>query len=630
MTGGQPVEGQPGVDDVSWQVHAEGVKRVVVVSDDPDQFTSVRLAPDVRIYHRDRLDDVQRELREFKGVSVLIYVQTCAAEKRRRRKRNLFPDPSKRIYINDFVCEGCGDCGEASNCVSIKPLETVDGRKRLIDQSSCNKDYSCLKGFCPSFVTVLGAEPRRPSGAIDDTGHARLLADLPPPSIPERKGPYNIVVTGIGGTGIVTVGALLGMAAHLEGKATTILDQTGLAQKNGAVISHIRVADKAGELHANRVVPGEVDALLGCDMVVAAGGDALGLLSSKRSRAVVNGHMEATSAFVFTPDMPFDSDPLQSAIKSAASPDSVDFVAASELALALLGDSIGTNPFMVGFAYQKGLLPMGEDSLLEAIELNGVAVEMNTAAFRWGRAAAADLNEVLRLAAPNLPPAVEEFDESDLGDVVERRIKQLVAYQDVDYAKRYQALVNKAVTAEHVGADGRSGLAFAVARNFYKLLTYKDEYEVARLFTDGRFEERLKSQFEGAFKLRFHMAPPLLAKRNPRSGQLQKMEFGPWMVRLLRLAAKGKVLRGTFFDFFGRMAERRAERQLIEDYEVRMIALLRRLSPANYDTVVEIANIPSVIRGFGHIKRDSMEKAERKVKLLMERFERTLDSVAAE
>ena len=620
MTGGQPLDGQLSVGDVTRQVNGEGAAKVVVVSDDPDKFGSdAGLASGVTVYHRDDLNRVQRELREIPGVTVLVYEQTCAAEKRRRRKRNLFPDPPKRVFINDLVCEGCGDCNLVSNCVSVKPEETELGRKRRIDQSSCNKDYSCVKGFCPSIVTVHGGGVRKPAAA--DVASAQTLFDsLPDPKPLQLNGPYNVLVTGIGGTGVVTIGAFLGMAAHLEGKATTILDQTGLAQKNGAVISHVRLAMDQKELHGTRIAAMEADLVIGCDIVVAAGVDALARIGTGRTRAAINSHVEPTASFIFDPDLALAGAPLKEAISAAAGEGRSSFVDAAPLATALMGDSIATNPFMVGYAYQLGALPLSNAAILKAIELNGIAVESNQQAFQWGRFAAHDPEKISEIAAPLMPiqsdpPAVE------LNHVVARRSDHLKGYQNTTYAARYRKLIERVAATERTAVPGKDDLALAVARNYFKLLAYKDEYEVARLYTDGRFMDKIRSQFEGDITLRFHLAPPLLAVKDPETGHLTKREYGPWALSAFKVLARLKGLRGTLFDPFGHTEERRTERRLIRDYEALIEKLLTRLNQDNHHLAVRIASLPDHIRGFGHVKEAAIEQARSQERELLAAFE---------
>ena len=618
MTGGQPVEGHLGVASITRQVAAEGVKRIAVVSDEPDKYPAgTDFAPGVTIHHRSQLDEVQKELRQWQGVSVLVYDQTCAAEKRRRRKRGTFPDPAKRAFVNEAVCEGCGDCNAKSNCLSVIPVETEFGRKRQIDQSSCNKDFSCVNGFCPSFVTVHGGGLRKSKGAA---AAADPFASLPEPKLPELgTEPYNILVTGVGGTGVVTVGAVLGMAAHIEGKGVKILDMTGLAQKGGAVMSHLRIARDPEAIHAARIATGDAHAVIACDIVVAASREARAVTRDGVTRVALNSHETPTGDFMRKPDLTFPAAALEQAIEAGVGGRAVASVDATRLATRLMGDSIATNPFMMGFAYQRGLIPVSEDAIFKAIELNGVAAEQNRRAFLWGRLAAHDPAATERAAAPQAPAPARVLSAS-LEETIERRARQLTAYQNAGLAKRYRDLVQRVRAAESENAPGLSGLAESVARNYYKLLAYKDEYEVARLYTDGTFEAALHERFAGDYRLRFHLAPPLLARRNPATGELEKREYGAWILNAFRLLASLKGLRGTWLDPFGHTTERKRERALIAEYERVVDELVARLSHDNHALALEIASIPEQIRGYGHVKERAIDLAKAREAELLAAF----------
>ena len=601
MTGGQPVDGTVTVDSIAAQMAAEGIQRIALVSEDITRHVGTGLPSVVTLHDRKDMDAVQRELREFAGVSVIIYDQTCAAEKRRRRKKGLMEDPNQRLFINAAVCEGCGDCGVASNCVSLMPLETEFGRKRAIDQSSCNKDYSCANGFCPSFVTVEGGTLKKSAAAKKDQGN---WPELPEPTIPSSHEPYNIMINGIGGTGVIAVGAWLGIAAHLEGKAVSTLDMTGMAQKNGAVTSHIRIfdnSDKAAELHSQRIATGEADLVLGCDILTAAAHDAISKMRVGRTHAVVNTHQQPTGAFTQQPDWQFPLESTQQFIQNSVG-GAVDFVDGTALASALMGDAIATNVFMLGYAYQKGLIPVSAASLVKAIEAIGVAVASNVASFTWGRRAAHDLAAVQRVATPSQTIAVTM--PQSLDALIKKRAAILTEYQNAAYAQTYLELMDKVKTAEATLNQGQR-LSHAVARNAFKLMAYKDEYEVARLYTDDAFTQALAQQFEGNYSLKFHLAPPLLAKKDAH-GHLIKKTYGSWMMRAFKILAKFKNLRGTAFDPFGYTAERRAERALRDDYRARVLALLPTLSEQNLNQAIELASRPEHIRGFGHIKEKSM------------------------
>ena len=601
MTGGQPVDGPLDPARISRQVRAEGVRRIVVVSDEPEKHAGAkrRFASGTRIEHRRALDRVQRELRAHPGVSVLIYDQTCAAEKRRRRKRGKMPDPPRRVFINERVCEGCGDCSVKSNCLAVVPLDTELGRKRRIDQSACNKDFSCTEGFCPSFVTVHGAVPRRAAAGGRVPAHLRALPDPVPPSV--EGGPYGILVTGIGGTGVVTVGAMITMAAHLEGKACSSVDQFGMAQKGGAVTSHLRVAARPADIRAARLNAGAADLLLGCDSLVAGSDTALDTIAPGRTRVIVNRHEAITGHFTRDPDTVFPSRGVCDRLVAAAGEDHVEFIDATRIATALTGDSIATNLFMLGYAWQKGLIPVSAAGIERAIELNAVAVESNRETFRWGRRAAVDLPAVAALSAP-ASPAPERGAPAGVEEVVERRAHDLTRYQDRACADRYRRLVAEAQRAEARRAAGKHGFAEAVARYAYKLMAYKDEYEVARLFSDGAFAEELARHFEDGFRLEFHMAPPLFASRDPDTGLPQKRCYGAWMMRALRVLAKLRRLRGTRLDPFGYREERKRERRLVEEYAATVRELAGALDYDNHGLAVEIASLPEGIRGYGHVK----------------------------
>ncbi|MFQ5973174.1 MAG: indolepyruvate ferredoxin oxidoreductase family protein, partial [Alphaproteobacteria bacterium] len=612
MTGGQPVDGQLSVPRITRQLAAEGVDRIVVVAEDPGNYpVGTEFAKGVAIHRRDKFDGLQRELREVPGVTVLIYDQTCAAEKRRRRKRGTYPDPARRVFINEAVCEGCGDCSVKSNCLSVVPIDTEFGRKRAIDQSSCNKDFSCLDGFCPSFVTVHGGRPRKSRQAAGGEGDRSFTGLLPEPELPGLDRPYGLLVTGIGGTGVVTIGALVGMAAHIENKGVSVLDMTGLAQKGGAVVSHVRIAREPADLHAVRIAAGGADAVLGCDVVVAASQDALAKMQPGSTRAVVNSHRTVTGDFTHDPDFAFPRGEMERLIGDAVGEGNLETIEATRLATTLLGDSIATNLFMLGYAWQRGLVPISGEAIERAIELNGIAVEMNKRAFLWGRRAAWDRTQVEEIAAPDTPGALKEADiATTLEDIVARRVVHLTGYQNAGYARRYEALVERVRDAEARAARGKSGLAEAVARYYAKVLAYKDEYEVARLFTDGAFMHRLRDQFEGDFRLEFHMAPPFLAARDPGTGHVRKRRFGPRMMTALKVLAALRFLRGTRLDPFSLSRERKLERRLIRDYETIVEELISGLNHDNHALAVEIASIPEHVRGYGHVKEAQLAVAK--------------------
>ncbi|MCC2955188.1 indolepyruvate ferredoxin oxidoreductase family protein [Massilia sp. IC2-477] len=617
MTGGQNVDGPLDPGMITRQIAAEGVRPIIVVTDEPEKYPDdYAWAEGVTVRHRSELMDVQKELREMPGVSAVIYDQTCASEKRRRRKKGEFPDPAKRAVINEAVCEGCGDCSVQSNCLSVEPLETELGRKRQINQSSCNKDFSCVSGFCPSFVTVEGGGLKKPKkAATADT----TPPELPMPSIPSVADPFGILIAGVGGTGVVTVGQILAMAAHVEGKGAVVLDQSGLAQKGGPVMSHVRLAEHQADLHSTRVGTGSADLVIGCDQIVTASRDALSRMGEGRTWAAVNSTGATTAAFVKNPDWQFPAEGSRGAILQACGADKVDFVDAGKIATALMGDAIATNMFMLGYAFQKGHVPLTEASLLKAIELNGVSVAFNKAAFHWGRTAAHDLASVKKLATP---AQVIEFKRSEsLDDIINRRVELLTAYQNAAYASQYKAFVDRVRAEEAKLEGGKRGtrLTEAVARYFYKLMAYKDEYEVARLHTDPMFRAKIANMFEGDIKLKFHLAPPLLAKHD-KEGRALKQEYGSWMLKAFGVLAKLKGLRGTPFDVFGYTAERRTERALIGEYRQTVEALLPKLTPENVAQAVAIASIPEDIRGYGHVKERHLKAAKQKEAALVAAF----------
>ena len=617
MTGGQAIEGGPGVADITRQVTAEGAKKVVVVTDDPDKYPSdIGFAPGVSVYHRKDLDRVQRELREVPGLTVLVYDQGCAAEKRRTRKQVSDAMAKRHVVINAAVCEGCGDCSRASNCMSVVPLDTEFGRKRMIDQSGCNKDFSCVEGFCPSFVTLSGARPRRV--VHDGATHLDPAAGLPVPSPLSLERPYGILVTGVGGTGVLTLGALLGMAAHLEGRGCSVLDVTGMAQKNGAVTSHIRVARQPSELNAVRLAHGEADLVLACDALVAAGESVLLRCQPGATRVVVNRHLQPTAAFVADNNVDLQAEQIERAIEAVCGADRVAYVRATALATALAGDAIAANLLMLGFAFQRGLLPVGLASIEQAIELNAVAVEANKKIFAWGRLAAHDPARLATLSGASVPDQVPAA--MSLAQLMVRHEQELEAYQNRAYAARYRALLDRVAAKEQAVAPDSDALTEAVARNLFKLMAYKDEYEVARLFANGRFMAQLKREFEGDIRLEFHLAIPLLSDLLDAKGAPRKRRYGGWMLRAFSLLSYGKVLRGTPLDPFGYSEERRFERALLADYVALVEALLGGLAPHTLDLAVKLAMVPERIRGFGHIKRQAALEAKNMTTELLTAF----------
>jgi indolepyruvate ferredoxin oxidoreductase len=615
MTGGQPVDGTLTVPQLTRQLAAEDVGRIVVMSDEPEKYKGVNdFAPGIEIRHRDELDATQRELRETPGVTALIYDQTCAAEKRRRRKRGRFPDPAVRVFINEMVCEGCGDCGIKSNCLAVVPVETEYGRKRAIEQYSCNKDYSCVAGFCPSIVTVHGGSLRRGRAMASEPED---FADLPEPAHAELARPCGILVAGVGGTGVVTIGALLGMAAHVEGKGVTVLDMTGLAQKGGAVMSHVRIAENQDRLHSTRIATGEACLLLGCDMVVAVSEDALSKTAPGVTRAIINTAQAITGEFLRNPDRAFPAGAMEQAVVDAVGAEAATFIDASRLASRLMGHSIATNIFMLGYAFQLGLIPLSSAALLRAIELNGSTVDENRRAFSWGRRTALDPAGVEAMVAAGEPVVAGRKLSSSFDELVRRRRDYLTAYQDAAYARRYTDLVEQ--VGAKVGADG-AALTEAVARNYFRLLAYKDEYEVARLFCEPAFREALDARFEGDYRLAFHITLPWSQGARP-GDEPKKIRFGPWLMPAMKLLARFKFLRGTALNPFGLVAERKQERELIAEYERGMTHVLETLDPGRLADAVAIASIPDAIRGYGPVKFRSIAQAAARRKELLASFD---------
>ena len=621
MTGGQHHEGGLSVDQIARQVAAEGVKRIMLVSDEPDKYPQTIQWPEgLTRHHRSELDQVQRSLAEQPGVSVLIYDQTCAAEKRRRRKRGLMPDPDQRVFINALVCEGCGDCGIKSNCVSIQPLETEFGRKRQIDQSNCNKDFSCLDGFCPSFVTVQGAEIRKAAPV-----QAAMDWDaIPLPVLPVLDRTYGLIVTGVGGTGVVTVGAILGMAAHLEGKGCGMIDMAGLAQKGGAVFSHVRLAPRPADIHAIRVSAGKADLVLGCDLVVTGSRHVLAGVQPGSSFIVANSQEVMPGDFTRHPDYHLGAERIKKALRDAAGTDGVVFINASAMAARLLGNTIAANLFLLGYAFQLGKVPLSGASLTQAITLNGEAVAMNLAAFHWGRLAAHDPERVAQLMAADHDQTKLDQDTPDhplsLDALIAHRHHELTRYQSRAYAQRYSDYVGKVRAAEHKALPGQTALTEAVARALFKVMAIKDEYEVARLYSDGRFKKQLEAQFAQYQSLTYHLAPPLWGKKDAQ-GQPVKSRFGAKMGWLFHGLAALRFLRATPLDLFGFTQERRMERDLIRRYRSMIDALLPDLDAAHHSCAVEIATLPMGVRGFGHVKIKNLQDMQTKYEALQSQYQ---------
>jgi indolepyruvate ferredoxin oxidoreductase len=632
MTGGQPVEGQLTVPQIVAQLKAEGVGRIAIASEKPQDYALLNLPEGAEVHDRDMMMKLQEEFRDIKGVTAIIYDQTCAAEKRRRRKRGKLDDPDLRLFINDAVCEGCGDCSVQSNCVSVEPLETEFGRKRQINQSSCNKDYSCVKGFCPSFVSVRGAAPRKSKAGTGDLAEFNL-PDLPLPTIPgfdPEFEDFNILVTGIGGTGVLTVGGILGMAAHIDGKASSILDMTGLAQKGGSVLSHVRLAASSDKLRSPRIVTGRTNTLLACDSIVAASKDATNILDAKRTAAVINSHLSPIADFVRNKDIDFKHAAVQKQLDAVTSEEQRHRIPAQEIAAALMGDAIATNMFVLGYAWQKGLIPLSLESITEAIHLNKVAIETNLRTFYWGRLAAHDIDAIETVLKGSILDTKEL--PKTLEDVIESRKKHLSAYQNSAYADRYVSMVRKVEKAESAVSGpsaGKKKLTKAVATYYAKLLAYKDEFEVARLYSTPEFRQKLEAQFDGKMKLSLHLAPPILPGNDPATGRPKKREFGVWIFTVFKLLASLRGLRGTALDVFGYTSERKMERQLISDYEQTIEIVLAGLTPEKIDLAAEILSLPDLIRGFGPVKEANVKTAKRKKAKLLEHWNTSAPTAVA-
>lgn len=616
MTGGQPIDGQLDVPAIASQLVAEGVKVIRILSERPERFAAIALPEQAMVLPRDKLDEAQRELRAIKGVTALIFDQTCAAEKRRRRKRGLYPDPAVRTFINSEVCEACGDCSATSNCLSVVPVDTPLGRKRAIDQSSCNKDLSCAQGFCPSFVTVVGGALRKPELTLSE-------ALLEEPTLPSIEGTYDIFITGIGGTGVVTIGALLGMAAHIEGLACSITDQIGMAQKGGAVVTHSRFARTHEELPSGRVPTAGADLVLGCDLPVALQDESVRKIRRGVTRVILNSHEAITGEFIRDPGWEQPTAAMTKAMELIAGEGLVETFDATGIATRQIGDAIATNLLMLGIAYQKGLIPVRAAAIVRAIELNGVSVKANIAAFQLGRRIGAEGERAFDRGSSASPPGVAA-ESGSIDQLIRHRADWLTSYQNEAYAKAFTDFVAQVRDSEGARVSGNTALTRAVAQSLSKLMAYKDEYEVARLYTNGAFKAALARQFTGPFKLKVHLAPPLLARRDPRTGHARKRGFGSWVFPAFRVLGALKALRGTRFDPFSYTAERKQERALIREYRELIAQLLPDLTPERHELAVQIAKVPLDIRGFGHVKHGNIVAAKSRQEQLLARFRQML------
>jgi indolepyruvate ferredoxin oxidoreductase len=605
MTGGQPIgersEGHTTLQ-IAQSMRAEGAKRIAIVTDEPEKYDGA-----------DLLDQVQREMREVKGCSVIIYDQTCATEKRRRRKRGTMVDPAVRVLINDLVCEGCGDCGVQSNCLSVEPLETEFGRKRTINQNTCNKDVSCLKGFCPSFVTVEGGQLKKKAKGVSRI--ALPVIELPLPTLPKTQHAWGTVVAGVGGTGVITIGQLLGMAAHIEGKGIVTQDSAGLAQKGGATWSHVLIADDQEAIRTTRVSMAAADLIIGCDPIVSAGKETLQRMLQGRTHVALNAYSTPTAAFVKNANWQNPAEQCAADITNAVGLEGLSAFDANRVSTQVLGDTIYINPMLLGFAWQKGWVPLGHEALMRAIELNDVAVAQNIAAFEWGRHCAHHWNVVDALLAP--AQVIQFHKPQGVDALVAKRVAFLTDYQNASYAKRYSDIVLRVKAAE--AAFHKTSLSEAVARNLFKLMAYKDEYEVARLHTNTAFLQKIGDMFEGDYTVNYHLAPPIISKTNEK-GELQKQKFGPLMLTGFKLLKHFKVLRGTPLDIFGNTEEREMERALIGEYVASIEEVLAKLNADNHALALEIANLPDAVKGFGHVKARNVVAVRSKWDGLMEKW----------
>ena len=616
MTGGQPIgersEGHTTLQ-IAQSMRAEGAKRIAIVTDEPEKYDGADLVADVNVYHRTLLDQVQREMREVKGCTVIIYDQTCATEKRRRRKRGTMVDPAVRVLINDLVCEGCGDCGVQSNCLSVEPLETEFGRKRTINQNTCNKDVSCLKGFCPSFVTVEGGQLKKKAKGVSRIALPDM--ELPSPVLPKTQHAWGTVVAGVGGTGVITIGQLLGMAAHIEGKGIVTQDSAGLAQKGGATWSHVLIADNQDAIRTTRVSMAAADLIIGCDPIVSAGKETLQRMLQGRTHVALNAYSTPTAAFVKNANWQNPAEQCAADIANAVGLEGLSAFDANRVSTQVLGDTIYINPMLLGFAWQKGWVPLGHEALIRAIELNDVAVAQNIAAFEWGRHCAHHWSVVDTLLAP--AQVVQFHKPQGVDALVARRVAFLTEYQNASYAKRYSDMVARVKLTEVT--LNKTSLSEAVARNLFKLMAYKDEYEVARLHTNTAFLQKIGDMFEGDYTVNYHLAPPIISKTNEK-GELQKQKFGPLMLTGFKLLKHFKVLRGTPLDIFGNTEEREMERALIGEYVTSIDEVLAKLNADNHALALEIANLPDAIKGFGHVKARNVVAVRSKWDGLMEKW----------
>ncbi|MCG8490184.1 MAG: indolepyruvate ferredoxin oxidoreductase family protein [Sneathiellales bacterium] len=613
MTGGQPFDGPVSVQSIAHSLRAEGIERIALLSDAIQKFNTADFPDRVTFDDRTKLDEIQRELRDIPGVTALIYEQTCATEKRRRRKRGLMEDVPRFAFINEAVCEGCGDCSVASNCLSVEPLETEFGRKRQINQSACNKDFSCLEGFCPSFVTIEGGRRKRPRGEGGNAELMKALGKLREPELPSSAKPFDILITGVGGTGVITVGQLITMAAHLENKGATVLDFMGFAQKFGPVLSYIRLADDPDQINQVRIDEGRADALIGCDFVVSTSPKASVTYKSGHTKGAVNLAAMPTGDFTLNPDADLKADHRLDLLKTIFGEEHTHSVDANLAAEMLLGDAVFANVLLLGFSWQQGLVPVSLEALMRAIALNGVAIEKNRDAFNWGRVLFADPK--LRSSVLSRK-TVKSVEPESFSELLKRNAAFLTRYQDKSWSSRYLVKIeNFQKECENAGAKDEE-LAKAFAKSLFKLMSYKDEYEVARLHSQESFRKRIEETFEGEYKIHYHMAPPLLSRQKDSRGRPLKTEFGPWMEKAFSLLAKMKRLRGTVLDPFGYTEERRMERGLIDWYEKTAFSAVQNLEENRSEDLKEILALPMKIKGYGPVKEENVRLVRTRMKEL--------------
>jgi indolepyruvate ferredoxin oxidoreductase len=604
MTGGQAIDGELSIPSLVQQLAAEGVKHIAIVSDDTqlnnNMATFSNLAAEVKAHPREEFDRVQTALREVKGVSVLIYDQMCATEKRRQIKRGKLPDTKTFAYINADVCEDCGDCSRKSNCLAVVPRDTAMGRKRRIDQAACNHDYSCMDGFCPSFVSIEGT--RKSANTMLNPADTGALKE---PDLPELDRPYALVITGVGGTGIVTLSAILGVAAHIDGKGINVLDMTGLAQKFGAVSSHVQIAAHSEDLHAARIAAGQADLLLGCDAITAGSDDVLAKLDPQRSRAVLNDHATITSDYIQNPDTPFPAQEIRSLISESVLPGKAWFFDSTRIAERACGNPIASNMLMVGYAWQKGLIPLSRNAIERAIEINHVAIEMNLQAFNWGRCLADDTPKVIEQL--NLMPAAEPT----LDEVIELRANALIEYQDQELSQRYVTKIER-LRARESGLSNRDELSRVAAQQYARLLMIKDEFEVARLLSGEPFKAELDAQFEPGYTVRYHLAPPLLSRPVKNHGNPAKMSFGAWLNPVLRFLSAQRTKRNTWLDPFRFSAERKADLALVQAYEELVGFVIDNLQTENREEMLKQLTMAEQTKGFGQMRQQKAEELRAK------------------